>query len=77
MKCQKCKGYGEYADPNIERTREDPYGDIVLCSRCKGTGIEPERLGSRPVMSGTHEKDMDTGEVTERPCYSHIDEFPG
>ena len=33
-------------------------------------------LGSRPVMGGTHEKNMDTGEVTERPCYTHIDDFP-
>lgn len=33
--------------------------------------------GYRPVMGGTHEKNLDTGEVREKPLYRTIDEFPG
>jgi hypothetical protein len=33
-------------------------------------------MGRRLVMDGTHEKDMDTGEVTERQDYERFDQHP-
>jgi len=35
------------------------------------------RLGEREVRGGMFKKNLDTGEVREKPDYSRFDEFPG
>ena len=37
MKCKECHGSGESAYPPYSET--DPYGDLVNCRSCNGTGI--------------------------------------
>lgn len=61
----------ERKHPNLDWLVLEVDGDYADAIR------EPIRHQGWRTVQGTYEKNLDTGEVREKPCYETVSDFPG